>query len=170
MNKFHTIWSNEIDEKDWIQDYKDHCLDNGISLDEDFENSNAFYEWINDSLNTFIDDERINLDIQTSNTILAIADLGTWQGRRSGYKECGKNIGKLLYSDCGYSTWYCDRYDFKFKGAHHDGTNYIVYREIKDEKYLELVQDKIYNGTITKSDITRYTRSLKPYIQKVYGF
>ncbi len=35
----------------------------------------------------YLDDERMNLDVQLSQPILVIADLGLWHGRRMGYKE-----------------------------------------------------------------------------------
>lgn len=35
----------------------------------------------------YLDDERMNLDIQLDKPILVIVDLGLWNGRYSGYKE-----------------------------------------------------------------------------------
>ena len=35
----------------------------------------------------YLNDERENLDIQLSQPILVIGDLGMWNGRRMGYKE-----------------------------------------------------------------------------------
>ena len=37
--------------------------------------------------NRYLDDERVNLNIQLDQPILVIADLGLWNGRRPGYQE-----------------------------------------------------------------------------------
>lgn len=173
-----TIWSNNQltnqDYLDWLESYKEHLVS---FQDEDEEEvkeldiyDDNFNEWLNDTLDMHLDDERGNLDIQLDHTIIAIADLGLWNGRRQGYKLLGNNINKCLESDCDYVSWYCNSYDMVGVHSHHDGTNYITYRELKDEKFLDIVTSKAYNGTLTKKDISRYTRSLVPHIKEVYGW
>lgn len=102
-----------------------------------------------------------------SNTIIAIADLGLWNGRRMGYKLI-TNFEDIAYNDYDINQYGYDAYNFVHKGIHHDGTNYITYREIKEEMsdtQLENFTNKLYNGTATKQDITRYTRTLKNRIE-----
>lgn len=175
MTKNKTIWSNDLgidDYKEWLEEYKDIMIDN----DEEVENlerldynDTRFNEWLNDTLEFYIENERDNLNIECSNSIIAIADLGLWNGRRIGYKVISSgNIKDTLYSDDDYVAWYIDKYDYKAIMKHHDGTNYIVYRELKDEKYLDILEEKAYNGTLTNKDLTRYTRSLKSKILKAY--
>ncbi len=120
-----------------------------------------------------LDDARANLNIDVHSPILAIADLGLWDGRVTGYKEMKtSNISDCLYSDCEYAEWYCDEHDFKLKESHHDGTNYITYRmrkeNISDDQWDNFLW-KIYENKATNKDITRYTKSLMPYIARVYG-
>lgn len=74
----HIIWSNyALDYGDWKADleaeYPDLTEDERIAL---------MYEINGD----YLDDERVNLNIQLSSPILVIVDLGLWNGRRSGYK------------------------------------------------------------------------------------
>ena len=94
------IWSNEnLGYEDWQE-----------SLAEDYpdlteaEREALMYELSADHL----DDERTNLNIQLSQPILVIADLGRWNGRVMGYKEIPSgNIRDCLYSDTttALGTW-----------------------------------------------------------------
>ena len=163
----HIIWSNyDLDYDDWRDDLEEQYPD--LSEDERVE---LMYEINGD----YLDDERLNLDIQLSQPILVIGDLGLWNGRRMGYKEI--NSGKIsdcLYSDTDYATWYVDKLgDLRCDAVHHDGANYYLYRTYKDgvrESQMELLKEKLYRGIATRADITRVTRRLGDDIAKVYGF
>ena len=117
----------------------------------------------------------MNLNVQLSQPILVVGDLGLWNGRRMGYKEIPSgNIRDCLYSDTDYSTWYVDRLgDLRCDAIHHDGTNHYLYRAYKDgvsETQIDNLKEKIYRGTATRADITRITRRLGDEIAKVHGF
>lgn len=121
----HIIWSNyDLDYEDWKDDleadYPDLSEQERIAL---------MYEINGD----YLDDERMNLNLQLSAPILVIGDLGLWNGRRMGYKEIASgNIRDCLYSDTDYSTWYVDRLgDLRCDAIHHDGTNHYLYRTYK---------------------------------------
>lgn len=92
-------------------------------------------------------DERVNLNIQLSQPIIVIGDLGRWNGRVSGYKMIDSgNIKDCLYSDTDYTEWYVDKYgDLRADAVHHDGTNHYLYRVFKDgvtDMQIENLQDK----------------------------
>ena len=75
----HIIWTDYgLDYEDWRDDleadYPDLSEDERISL---------MYEINGD----YLDDERANLNVQLSQPILVVGDLGLWNGRRMGYKE-----------------------------------------------------------------------------------
>ena len=75
----HIIWSNyDLDYEDWRGDLEAEYPE----LSED-ERISLMYE-INGH---YLDDERMNLNVQLSQPILVIGDLGLWNGRRMGYKE-----------------------------------------------------------------------------------
>ena len=163
----HIIWSNyDLDYEDWRDDleaeYPELTEDQRIAL---------MYEINGD----YLDDERTNLNIQLSQPILVIGDLGLWYGRRSGYKEIESgNIRDCLYADTDYSTWYVDKLgDLRCDAIHHDGTNHYLYRAYKDgvrESQIDLLKDKLYRGIATRADVTRITRRLGDDIARVYGF
>jgi hypothetical protein len=163
----HIIWSNyDLDYEDWRDDleaeYPDLTEEQRIAL---------MYEINGD----YLDDERVNLNIQLSQPILVIGDLGLWYGRRNGYKEIeSSNIRDCLYADTDYSTWYVDKLgDLRCDAVHHDGTNHYLYRAYKDgvrESQIDLLKEKLYRGIATRADVTRITRRLGDDIARVYGF
>ena len=92
-----------------------------------------------------------------------------------GYKMIDSgNIKDCLYSDTDFTEWYVDRYgDLRADAAHHDGTNYYLYRVFKEgvtESQIERLQEKIYMGKATRADITRVTKRLGDEIGRVYGW
>ena len=163
----HIIWSNyDLDYEAWKADLEQEYPE----LSED-ERISRMYEINSD----YLADERCNLNIQLDQPILVVADLGLWNGRRSGYKEIESgNIRDCLYSDTDYSTWYVDRLgDLRCDAIHHDGTNHYLYRTYKDgvrESQIDLLKEKLYRGIATRADITRITRRLGDDIANVYGF
>ena len=79
MGKLHTIWSNyDLNLDDWQE-----FFDESYPESTEDERYNMMYEFNND----YLDDERINLDIDLEKPILVIATLGLWNGIKSGYKE-----------------------------------------------------------------------------------
>lgn len=161
----HTIWNSEINIEDW-KDFLDQEEDErgeSISDEEKFElayNLNQEY----------LDEERLNLNVETKGTIVAIADLGFWNGRIGGYKLFADNISNIFITECDIAHWFVDSKDLKFVGSHHDGTHYITYREMKNENKVEEFCELIYSGKITDEIIKKYTKSLRPYVKNVYGF
>ena len=99
----HLIWSDDLDYEDWRSDLESEYPE----LSED-ERMKLMYEINND----YLDDERVNLNIQLDQPILIIADLGLWTGRHTGYKEIASgNIRDCLSSDqdTEYATWFVDK-------------------------------------------------------------
>ena len=170
----HIIWSNmNLEADDWRDSYKEYLEING--LDDDPDDENKLYEYMVEANDDYLSDERQNLDIQFSQPIIVIGDLGRWNGRVTGYKMIDSgNIKDCLYADTDYTEWYVDKYgDLRADAVHHDGANYYLYRAFKDgvtDTQIENLQDKIYNGKATRADITRVTKRLGDDIAGVYGF
>ena len=160
-----SLWSSSIDLNDWKDYLEEVDPDNTLTTTEK-------YELISEMLDTYLDDERLNLSIQLDNPILIIANIGLWYGRRQGYKiiNSGK-ISDILYSDGDEVTWYADRYNVRSTVYHHDGTNYLLYREIKPNVNIDNLLNKIYSGKpISSKTLSYYTRSIRPHVAKVYGW
>lgn len=124
--------------------------------------------------NLWFDDERENLSsVDDSGELIAIGNLGRWNGRVSGYKII-KDLPDVLYSSCDYERVYVDSNgDLRKEESHHDGNNSILYRYLKEsltEEQRDNFLDKIYNGECTQKDITRYTRRAGVGIAKVFGW
>ena len=167
------IWQNyDLNLEDWKEGLLENRELNELPTDVD---DDTLREEMYELNNNYLDDERMNLNIKTEGRIVCIADLGFWNGRRLGYKLYGNNIRECLefFGSCAYADFYVDRYDFGCRQSHHDGNHVCIYRELKPSISSDQADNflwKVYNGTVTKKDITRYTRSLAPYIKKVYGW
>ena len=163
----HLIWSNyNLDLDDWREDLLEEYPDAGES---------ELYQLMDERNSSYLDDERCNLNIQMAMPIIIIGDLGLWNGRRTGYKDIPSgNIRDCLYSDTDYTTWYVDRLgDLRCDAVHHDGTNHYLYRAFKpgvSEAQMDRLREKIYDGSVTRADITRVTQRLGDAIGKVYGW
>ena len=88
----------DLDYEDWQEfleeEYPDLSEDERIRL-------------MNELNSEYLEDERANLNIQLSQPILVIGDLGLWYGRRMGYKEIASgNIRDCLFTerDIAYAT------------------------------------------------------------------
>lgn len=167
----HMIWTDDVyymDTDAWFDDLREDCPD---------ASDNDLWRMMWETNAEYLEDERANLDINVPEGIVAIADLGLWNGRRMGYKEIGYNINECLYgtvqgqSSC---TWYVDELgDLACEESHHDGTNHYIYRAWKPGvtyDQADALLNKIYYGTATRKDITRYTRRLGDEIADVYGW
>ena len=157
--------------------------DNGIDFDDWKDDLQSEYPELSENeliekmyeINAdYLDDERVNLNRQLSQSILIIGDLGLWNGRSNGYKMIDSgNLKDCLYTNSDMAEWYVDkRGDLRCDAVHHDGTNHYLYRVFKDgvsETQIENLQNKIYFGKATRADITRVTRRLGDEINKVYN-
>lgn len=165
------IWSNrDINEDDWKESYKEDAEANG--WDEDTDDESNLWNYIEEMLALYLGDEKANLNKETDGRILVIADLGLWHGRKQGYKILNRNVNSILYdSDADYVEWYGDGHNIKATATHHDGTNFYEYRVIREDRNIQNLLDAIYNGEeITRKKLNYYTKSLYPYVAKVYGW
>lgn len=144
------------------EDFAKSITDDDI-YNECYENNRIWFE-----------DELAQLkEIDSGNTIIALADLGLWNGRRTGYKEYD-SLAEIMYSNCDYETVYVDSNgDLRKEESHHDGSNSILYRYWKDglaDTQRDNFLDKCYNGNLTQRDITRFTRKAGLEIADTYGW
>lgn len=163
----HIIWSNlNLDLKDWRE-----------FLEEEYpgRTEDEYYYLMRELNDGYLDDERMNLNKQLSTPILVCADLGLWNGRKSGYRMIGSgNIKDCLDSGFEDVEWYVDRQgDLRSTAIHHDGRNHYLYRAVKErvpDWKVERLQNKLYEGTASYADIAKVTRRIGDEIAAIYGF
>ena len=160
MTKLKTIWRND-DYEEW----KENCIKY-----DGYTEEQANYENYCEDRSWDIDDERDNLDVEVDGYIIAFANLGMWDGRHTGSGIVGTNVKNILYSDCDYIHWYCDRYNVKCDATHHDGTNHYIYRVAKNKDTAERIKNQIAYQGMTLEQFYKKTKSLRPYVAKVYGW
>ena len=162
--KEHIIWNSEIEMENWNNFLKEEY--------PNINDENEQYQLCQVINEGYKDDEKLNLDVPTNGRIIAIADIGRWNGRRSGCKVLGYNVNEIFCNtECEFEKWFFDGHNVRYAGAHHDGVNYIEFREIREDRNVENLLDAIYEGKeISRKMLNYYTRSLKKYIKKVYGW
>ncbi len=166
--KKHIIWSDlDFDyERDWEDDMMEMYPDasdlerRAIAMQENADN----LEYAREDL---------NIDLGTPILVLAVLDL--WDGKHYATKLI--DSGKI--SDC--LRYYYDYGEFLLNedgdlachDAHHDGTNYYIFRAIrkgKSARALELLGQHWRDGNATREEINRVTYSLGKRIARVYGW
>lgn len=145
---------------DWFPKFR------GVSIYSSESNEIAYHDLL----------QFFNIDVGAD--IVVIGDLGLWNGRRIGYKE----LNNPTYSMCFESgvngsaecEWLVDNVtkDLCAKVSHHDGTNYYLYRKFKDISDVQRANflNKIYEGTVTRGNITRLTSPIGKDILELREF
>ena len=160
------IWNNngyDEWERCMLIDYPDEA-----SREE--ENIEISYERYMDDMDNALYDERANLDVPVDGVIVCFADLGLWDGHHQGAKKFGSYVKNILHSNCEFNDWFCDRYNVRCEASHHDGSNSYLYRVAKDEEQANRLVQAIAYEDMTEEEFRKATRSLRPYVAKVYGW
>lgn len=155
------IWTSDVN----VDDHQDFFDDAYPDITDDFEKWQICHE-INNEL---LEDERRNLDYD--HPVLAIADIGRWNGRRQGYKVFD-NLKDILYTESDGAEWYVEGMTLKGTLWDHDGTTYVKYYLFNDElPGAEKFMDDIARGVnITKSRLYHYCKSAGKVVRDIYGF
>jgi hypothetical protein len=56
------------------------------------------------------------------------------------------------------------------EASHHDGSNSYLYRVARDEEQADRLVQAIAFENMTEEEFRKATRSLRPYVAKVYGW
>lgn len=122
--------------------------------------------WESDFLEIDLEAERANLDKELGRPIVCVADLGLWDGRRSGYKFVGTNLKDCLCPMNDMDEVYVEGNEVCQRSIHHDGTNYLTYRVLKAGISEFEAEEMIYDGA-KWDDITE---PLGKYVTEIYGW
>ena len=159
--KKHMVWTSDINITDWI-DYLQEMY-------PEVTDENEQYQLCVEANNEGLNDARFNLNMHLP--ILAIADIGRWNGRVQGYKVF-KNLKEILYTECDGAEWYVEGNTLKGTLWDYDGTTYVKYYQFNEElPGAERFLEDIANGkNITKSRLYHYCKSAGKLVKKVYGW
>ena len=171
--QMNVIWSNEYDV---IESMEKEIMENPEDFGVRYKDGDDLWATACEINAEYLGDEKANLNIDVSEEIIIIADLGLWDGRHQAYKLLHKtNIADCFCGTCGdYVTWFVDdRGDLMCRDIHHDGTNLYTYRAWKPG--VTPVQRmhflfKVQSGKATRKDITRYTQRIGDRVADVYGW
>lgn len=146
------------------EDYAILCEENEIEKSEI-----GFTKYVFDYLTDWFYAERENLRIPCGD-ILVIADLGLWNGRVPGYKILtGKMVSEILFGENICVIYDEEKGDVTGEEHHHDGTNYYLFRELRDGiDHKEFLESVLCGKEISKQKLNAHTRSLKKYIKEAY--
>jgi hypothetical protein len=114
------------------------------------------------------------LDIELHQPIIAVADLGLWNGRSIGIgTSFGSNIRDIFkamdnpdYEECSF---FIADGNVVFEGVHHDGTNRVIFRKLKRGENADDITDSVIREDQFWNNYYDKTESIAPEICKVYG-
>lgn len=171
MNIKHIIWTNDVPNPKEQEEYRARAAKLREKPVEEVTDDEMWDEFHRDTDDLYYC-EKANLDRSLDGRVIMIASLGLWTGRKTGYHLTEKkNLNAVLEGFCGdFVTVGSDGHNIVASDAHHDGTNYYTFREVREDRNIDILLDKLYSGTATNSDINRYTRSLERRVRSVYGW
>lgn len=158
----YNIWTSEPDYEDWRNDLEEQYPSPEFTEEDRIK---IMYE-LNDE---YLSDEIENLNLELGNNIVIVADINLWSGKRKGYKIIGTNLNSIFGTRCGDSQeWYIEDSEVKCKDMHHDGTNYYIYRKLKNNTDRFEFEEYTYDHPIDEA-VRKYTEPLGKYVEKIYG-
>lgn len=166
-NVRHLIYTTQYDEEECKKGYEEWMEGIGESVSKF-----TLDDYIQDTLSQTLQDEYLNLNVECGQ-IIAIADLGLWDGRHSAYKLNGKGslnaIFDMVHGD-DYEI-FVEGNDVKAVVHHHDGTNYITFREVRKDRDIKKICDMLYNQKeVSNRLISAYTKPLGKLVANIYGW
>lgn len=185
----HIIYTDNYFFDEWAEDnfdflmenYSEYILEDGedvedVSKEELMERITfeKFYDWYYDEMNMYLEDQKLNLNIELPSEIIAIANLGLWNGRCNGYKVLGNNLNEIFNYGEDYNEWKVDQYgNVKQSAVHHDGTNYVEYRMLNPnltDTQRDNFFDRLDYEDMDEYTMKRYTVRLGDAIGDVFGW
>ena len=103
--------------------------------------------------------------------VAVIGSLGLWDGTKKIYPEVFENLQKAVYACLeDYNNIYEDQYgNLHIEAHHHDGTNYILFKELKSNVDSDSMENDLIWSNLTPDEfedkINFYTKSLRKYFK-----
>lgn len=172
-----TIWSSDsyyVQDDDTKKQYRQDIADMQDCEADELTEEELARIWDEDN-DFYLDCERTNLDKDINGVIIALGHRWSHYGAicgngREGTNIVGHNIADILRTGADCADWWAEDYNIHGRTGDHDGSWSIVYRVCKDYEEAEKLQNLAYWGKLDNSDIMARTKSLYPYIAKIYGW
>ena len=172
-----TIWNSEsyYEQTDEVQEQYKRDMAESLDCDEEELDEERLARLWYEDVDFNLDCERSNLDKYIDGVIIALGHRSSHYGAicgngREGTKIVGSNIADILSTNGDDADFWAEDYDINGRTSDHDGSWYITYRVCKDYSEAERLQDMAYEGKLDNADIMARTKSLYPYIAKIYGW
>lgn len=129
---------------------------------------NQLYEIYADDMRLYYDETKSTLNKKVNGAIVAFADLGFWNGRRTGIKVMGNNLNSIVdVCGCDDIKLYCDRYNVKSDLTHHDGTHHLTFRLVPFNKVRTMLE-KANEGSLTWEYFKKNSKSILKLVKELY--
>ena len=173
--KKYVIWNSDAVDEEFVKSERAE-----LEFEYPDQTDDMWWELAEETNQDYLGNEQMNLSgIEFPKEIIIFAELGLWDGRRQAYRRTHTNrVSDVLKT--GYLReqseieYWVDAYgNLRAEESHHDGTNTYLFRVFKDsvsEETEQFILNKAACGTLTKDDITRYTRRVGKEIADVYGW
>lgn len=167
MRKKRIFWTDDVDIECYRESY--------IELYDRTPTNEELYDYAYNCGQLEYDDTYDALDKSDRYDILVLADIGTWRGRVKGYKIMRNVRLSRIMNCCSADNYelYSTAYNVCGKAEHHDGTNFLEFRIIRDNiclyKLEELLFDSYINSNkgLSRSQINYYTMSMLPDVNRL---
>lgn len=111
--------------------------------------------------------------VDTGECLIAIADVGFWNGRKSMCKEFNSLTDCLSTRDDNLELYVDFNGDLRRRTSNHDASSYVLFRYWKKgitERQKENFKCKVFCNNYTKKDIARYTHKVGIEIADNFGW
>lgn len=174
--KRYVIWDSDAVDEEFVR-----CERAEMEFEYPDQTDDWWQEFAKETNQEYLNYAKLDLSgIEFPKEIIIFVELGLWNINKLLYSNTGtRKVSEVLRSD-GYINgrseieYWVDAYgNLRAKESHHDGTNTYLFRVFKDsvsEKTEQFIVNKVIRGTLTKDDITRYTRRVGKEIADVYGW
>lgn len=171
------IYTTDLDENDydkaWLDEQTYYMTEDEEEPKEYFDDLDEQDKWeilyqVNDDWAWMVTEE---LRTSVDGIIIAVRDMGLWDGRFRGIAEISDNLADILSDTMAtqaYYEWYIEEGDVKMLAIHHDGRNYTTYRVCKDWDALYDMLERDWDNQ--EEILAKHTESLVPYVNEVYGW
>ena len=150
MDNKYEMYSNDVNYTEWFEEFKEHCECNNIDYTQYDEYSDAFHDWVYDTISMYWDDMMANIKYDKDNNVgcVVVGTLGLWDGKHKIDAKYFPTLEKAIYAcvtDSDYVTIYNNNGVIEVIGVHHDGCNCLKIHKLNDKGYDAYCDDEEFD-------------------------